>query len=271
MIFALGFLAASLCALLVLPAVNARAARLARRRIDAMFPLSVSEIAAEKDYLRAQAAVAQCRLERKVEAVRAHRHADMAAIGARTLEIAALAREVEGRDAVLRTRDAEIVAARETLGGVEQDLGAARAEGVVGTATLQVLENAHRELLDDFLAIRQGHKAVQRQLTESEAHAATGIAALTSSAPEALAVAEHPPAELDDLSARYAALAAERGALLASLTAAEDALARLLADRDEGVKRDNADLRARIADVADALARRDHMPSVGAFSMPAGP
>ena len=62
MIFALGFLAASLCGLLLLPAVNARAARLSRRRIEARLPLSLSEVAAEKDYLRAQFAVTQRRL-----------------------------------------------------------------------------------------------------------------------------------------------------------------------------------------------------------------
>ena len=41
MIFALGFLAASLLALLIIPAVNARAERLARRRVEALFPLSI--------------------------------------------------------------------------------------------------------------------------------------------------------------------------------------------------------------------------------------
>ncbi len=37
MIFALGFLSAGLLALLVLPALNARAERLARRRVEALF------------------------------------------------------------------------------------------------------------------------------------------------------------------------------------------------------------------------------------------
>ena len=106
MIFALGFLAAALCALLLLPAVNARALRLSRRRIEARLPLTVAEVAAEKDHLRAEFAVARRRLERRVEAVHAARHADMAAIGARTLEAAALSREVEARDATLRERQA---------------------------------------------------------------------------------------------------------------------------------------------------------------------
>ncbi len=159
MIFALGFLAASLCALLLLPAVNARAARLSQRRIEARLPLSISEVAAEKDYLRAQFAVTQRRLERKVEAVSAHRHADLAAIGARTLEAAALTRTVEARDATLREREAVLAATRETLGTAERDLEAARQEAAVGVATLQVLEEAHRDLLDDLLAARAGPSA----------------------------------------------------------------------------------------------------------------
>ncbi|MGH1570292.1 hypothetical protein ACRAWG_06015 [Methylobacterium sp. P31] len=99
MIFALGFLAASLCGLLLLPALNARAARLARRRAEARLPLSPAEIAAERDFLRAQFAVQQRRLERRVETVEAKRQADLAAIGAGTMRAAALARDVATRDA----------------------------------------------------------------------------------------------------------------------------------------------------------------------------
>lgn len=182
MIFALGFLTAGLCALMVLPAVNARAIRLSRRRLEGLFPLSGSEIAAEKDYLRAHFAVTQRRLERKVEAARASRHADMAAIGARTLEIAALAREVEARDATLAST-------RETLGGVERDLASARSDGTLGLATLNALESAHRDLLDDLNALR-----------------------------DAVALSESVPAAQDDgdLNARYLAVLAECDALRAA-------------------------------------------------------
>ncbi|WP_018042671.1 MULTISPECIES: hypothetical protein [Methylobacterium] len=162
MIFALGFLAASLCALMVLPAVNARATRLAKRRLEGLVPLSASEIAAEKDYLRARFAVTQRRLERKVEAARASRHADMAAIGARTLEIAALSRNVEERDAALAST-------RATLDGVERDLATARAEGTLSLATLEVLENAHRDLLDDLHALREARAAQADAPADDEA------------------------------------------------------------------------------------------------------
>ncbi|MCC0805693.1 hypothetical protein FPV16_05545 [Methylobacterium sp. W2] len=222
MIFALGFLAASLCALMVLPAVSARATRLAKRRLEGLVPLSASEIAAEKDYLRARFAVTQRRLERKVEAARGSRHADMAAIGARTLEIAALSRNVEQRDAALAST-------RATLDGVERDLAAARAEGTLSLATLEVLENAHRDLLDDLHALREA-KVTQADVVTGDDEAG------------------------QDLNARYLALLAECEALRTA-KAPPDA--------------EIAALRQRIVEVADSLLRQNRLPSVDVFAMPA--
>ncbi|WP_457105866.1 hypothetical protein [Methylobacterium sp. P5_C11] len=227
MIFALGFLAASLCGLLLLPALNARAARLERRRAEARLPLSPTEIAAERDFLRAQFAVQQRRLERRVETVEARRQADLAAIGAGTMRVAALARDVAARDA-------EIAQAQAKTRELEAELALAREDGTASLATLQALEDAHADLLDSLLAMREG-----------TAPAAT---------PDA------------------ATLAAERDDLRASLKAAEEALALTLADRQgdrsgdrhpdrqAGIERENADLRQRIVEVADALASPGRMP-----------
>jgi hypothetical protein len=264
MIFALGFLAATLFGLLALPAVNARAVRLASRRVEAMFPLSISEIAAEKDYLRAQFAVAQRRLERQLETVRANRHADMAAIGARTLEIATLSRELDERDSVLRAREAEILAAKQAIEGVERDLEAARAEEAVGVATLRVLEDAHRELLDDFLALRQERNVALRRLS-----VATDPSFGTTIDHDDLS--DDAPGEAADLARQHAALLAEREALRARLAAAEEALATDSAQRDARAAAEHAELRTRIAEVAEALTRGDRLPSVGAFPLPGRP
>lgn len=258
MIFALGFLAAALCALLVLPAVNARALRLSRRRIEARLPLSVAEVAAEKDHLRAEFAVARRRLERRVEAVHAVRHADMAAIGARTLEAAALSRQVEAKDATLEERSAEIAETRATLADVTRDLTSARTEGAVGLATLRVLEDAHRDLLDDL--VRRHHAGPLNRLdaeTFADPDAAPG----------------GPGADAPDLAARCAALVAERESLRASLAAAEDALAQAedaLAQAKARLGAEDAAtaaLRVRIADVADGLLRRDRLPAVDAYPL----
>lgn len=217
MVFALGFLVASLGALLVLPAVNARAARLARRRTEALLPLSAAEIAAEKDFLRADFAVRQRRMERAVEAAGAKRHADMASLGARTMEAAALTRD-------LAAREAEIAAALTLRARLEHELESAREDGSASLATLLALEEAHADLLDSLLALRR----------------AGGIA------PEA------------DAAERETALRAARAATEGAL-----------AERDAGAETENADLRRRIAEVADLLTRRERLPAVAAYPMAA--
>src|SRR5215207_1933509 len=90
MIFAVGFLAATLIALLNIPAINARADRLARRRAEALFPLSISELTAEKDHLRAEFAVLQRKIERKSEEALAFKRENMEELGRRALRIQAL-------------------------------------------------------------------------------------------------------------------------------------------------------------------------------------
>ena len=223
MIFALGFLAASLCGLLLLPALNARAARLARRRAEALVPLAPEEIAAERDFLRARFAVEQRRMERTVEAVKARRQADMAAIGARTVEAARLSDELEQRKAEIA--EGEALRAR-----LSDELETARTDGQASLATLQALEEAHADLLEGLIAARRERAGVD----ESEA-------------------------------------AAERDALRARLSAAEDALAQALSARRDAVEQENAELRARIGEVAEALTRRERLPSVGAFPPQAAP
>ncbi|KQT58700.1 hypothetical protein ASG52_20975 [Methylobacterium sp. Leaf456] len=209
MIFGLGFLLASLCALIALPTVNARATRLARRRIEATLPVSTAEVAAERDHLRAEFAVAQRRLERRAEAEAAKRHAEMAALGARTME-------AETAVAARLRSEAEFARAQDKIAGLDKDLSSSRAEGEAGLATLHALEDAHRTVLD-------GLKAARRAAD-----------------PQAVAAFE------------------DVAALRAELEAARTALAARGHD-------DTAELRRRIGEVAEALARRDRLPNVGAF------
>ena len=244
MIFALGFLVASLLGLLVLPAVNARAARLARRRAEARLPLSPGEIAAERDYLRAQFAIRERRLERAVEAAKAKRHGDMAAIGAGTMKAAALARDIEARDAELAT-------VRSRNGILDASLTQARAEGTTGLATLHALEEAHADLLDSLMALRRapapGPQGDDGGATDKGTDEGADMGA--------------------DKGPDLVALTAERDALRASLDAAEQALISL-PGRDEAAERENADLRRRITEVADALVGQTRLPRAGAFAAP---
>lgn len=64
---AIGFLTATLLALLTLPAVWRRAVRLTRKRIEGAIPVSIAEVQADKDEQRALFAVGIRRLEMEVE------------------------------------------------------------------------------------------------------------------------------------------------------------------------------------------------------------
>jgi chromosome segregation ATPase len=88
MIFALGFLAASLIALAVAPAFWRRAIRLSKRRLEMQLPLSPEEILAQRDLLRAEFVVECRKLEQKAHAINACHAGDMAELGRRAATIA---------------------------------------------------------------------------------------------------------------------------------------------------------------------------------------
>jgi len=87
MFLALGFLAASLLALVVIPFVHNRAERLTMRRIEASTPLSIEEIRAEKDQLRAEFAMSTRRLELNIEQLRSKTARQLAELGMKALVI----------------------------------------------------------------------------------------------------------------------------------------------------------------------------------------
>lgn len=68
--FILGFLCAGFIAMLIAPVALRRAARLTRRRIEASMPLTPAEIQADKDHIRAEAAMSIRRLEMSVSSLR---------------------------------------------------------------------------------------------------------------------------------------------------------------------------------------------------------
>lgn len=79
--FALGFLGAGFLALLVAPAIWRRAVSLTRARIQASMPLTLSEIQADKDSLRAEFAMATRKLEMNVATLREKAAVQMVEIG----------------------------------------------------------------------------------------------------------------------------------------------------------------------------------------------
>ncbi|WP_370676884.1 hypothetical protein [Pleomorphomonas sp. PLEO] len=70
LIFLAGVLVAGLFALLLMPAINSRAVRLYRRRLDQQLPRSVAEMAAAKDAIRAEMAARMARVEVALDTAR---------------------------------------------------------------------------------------------------------------------------------------------------------------------------------------------------------
>ena len=71
MYIGIGFLVAGLLVIGVIPLVHARAVRLTMRRLEALTPMSMAEIQADKDQLRAEFAMSMRRLEMTVEQMKA--------------------------------------------------------------------------------------------------------------------------------------------------------------------------------------------------------
>ncbi len=139
MYFAIGFCAAALLALAVLPAFWDRALRLTRRRLEAQMAMSPEQITAARDQLRAEFAVQQRRLELQLEAVLAHRHADLSEIGRRTATSHAL------ENASTASRN-EIARLQQANASQQAETEALKAELSALEAAHAALQSAHQEL-----------------------------------------------------------------------------------------------------------------------------
>jgi len=91
--FALGFLCAGFLALMVIPAIWRRAVTMTRKRIEATVPLTLSEIQADKDRMRAEFAMSTRRLEMSVKAFREKAAAQIVDISRGREELKQLAAE----------------------------------------------------------------------------------------------------------------------------------------------------------------------------------
>lgn len=129
MIFALGFLVAGLLSLLFLPAFWRRAMTLSRRQLEMQMPLSMTEIVAERDQLRAEFAAEQRRLEQRLALAQQDRAAAKLAFGQRGIDmvkledaLAATRREAAETSALLATAERSIASAEAELSTTAKQL-----------------------------------------------------------------------------------------------------------------------------------------------------
>ena len=122
MFFAIGFLFAALVGLVIIPLVHARAVRLTMRRLEAATPLSMAEIQADKDQLRAEFAMSTRRLEMSVEQMKAKTTSQLAELGKKSDAINRLKMELGEKTATIFALEARDRALKDQLRATEEEL-----------------------------------------------------------------------------------------------------------------------------------------------------
>lgn len=195
--FVLGFLSAGFLALLVAPSIWRRAVALTRQRVEASMPLTLSEIQASKDSLRAEYAMATRKLEMNVRALQERAAGQMVEIGRVREQMSVLERDhaagsqslVELRkanedlQAALRQREEQSQSLSDRLvegerlageGALELErLGQMYDEASFAASNRQIelvaSESKLEALADDMAALRGQHSDALKRIKEAEA------------------------------------------------------------------------------------------------------
>jgi hypothetical protein len=275
----IGFCLAWLTALMVLPAVHNRAIRLAHQRYDDL-PLSMKEIRAEKDTIRAGFAAATRELEIRLEKLREKTvaHATDAAKKNRLIE--RLKQEIETVSAALRESETREQSARDglreakrgfadkdvTLGTAEGEITVLRRELAVKDTSLQAalreIATARSDLSAKDAALRNAERDMASLRSELEAR----DSALAGAAKDIASI----KANLNDSEARERAASdalsairrgsADKDATLGVVEGEIATLQRELATRDAALRtgeREIAGLRSELAGKDAALSRAE--------------
>jgi len=133
MYVAIGFLVACMLIIGIIPVVHARAVRLTTRRLEAVTPMSMAEIQADKDQLRAEFAMSTRRLEMSVDQMKSKTTSQLAELGKKS----------------------------EAIGRIKLELGEK-------TATLFALEAKEQQLTDDLRETQQQRDQKAAALQEAE-------------------------------------------------------------------------------------------------------
>ena len=158
MLFALGFLCAALLALAAVPALARRADRLARKRAEAAFPLSLAEIAADRDHLRAELALRMRSVEQEAERGFAAKAGALQELGRRDMTIGRLERERGERDVRIEELATTLKATQGTLDETRLALAREEAGHAETVATLD-------KRLADLASLEQNLTETRQALT----------------------------------------------------------------------------------------------------------
>ncbi len=124
MYLAIGFLVSMLFGLMIVPLVHNRAVRLTTRRLEAATPLSMAEIQADKDQLRAEFAMSARRLEMSVDQLKNKTTSQLAELGKKSDAINRMKLELGEKNATIFSLEAREKAVKEQLRATEEEFSA---------------------------------------------------------------------------------------------------------------------------------------------------
>jgi chromosome segregation ATPase len=263
MYFGGGFLVASLLALVLISFVHQRAVRLTRRRLEDAIPVSMAELQADKDNLRAEFAVSSRRLEITVEQLRAKVTAQLGEI-ARKAEAVNLLKnelaekntntdELDGRLKALTQKihetEQELAVKRAALESIERRLGEKEVETATATdelvaqklaadtqrveiAVLQTQVEEHKSQIDELQA--EAQDAARRLFDER-----VNVSSLMKDVEEkrmAIDVLRPQVAQLEGEIVAHTKEIADRGARIAELEGLHSGQVQLVAQRDAEIR-----------------------------------
>ena len=234
MYFVLGALAASLLALTITPAIWRRANRLSLTRVESAMPMSLAEIQAEKDQLRAEFAVNTRRLELKLSRLGEREAAHVIDVNRQRDEIARLTAEQVARTEMVRQLEERVTRLGNEVRATEEKLNDAHGELVERNqqiaergatiasleaelvATMQLGEEQKLELIARDTEIGNfKDEIIARKAAESALmHARDELAAALADEKMKLIQEQH---RGEGLTARIAALEVERADRIAAL------------------------------------------------------
>ena len=156
MYLAIGFLVSMLFGLMIVPLVHNRAVRLTMRRLEAATPLSMAEIQADKDQLRAEFAMSARRLEMSVDQLKNKTTSQLAELGKKTDAINRMKIELGEKNATIFSLEAREKAVKEQLRATEEEFA----------AKTEMLRDAEAALTDKQTELaRINHELTDRSMT----------------------------------------------------------------------------------------------------------
>ena len=160
MFFGVGFLFASLIGLVFIPLVHSRAVRLTMRRIEAATPISMAEIQADKDQLRAEFAMSTRRLEMSVEQMKTKTTSQLAELGKKSEAIAKLKNELGEKGSAIHGMEARERAMKDQIRATEEEFA----------QRLNALRDAERKLTDKEAELAKLSADLDERTVNAESH-----------------------------------------------------------------------------------------------------